>query len=199
MREPRMSRPLRSAPTASSRGFTATTGRSACPPRIGTRPLAFQTLGDLPLAALPGGQYRGALSHVPHESRRPGSRRLHAGHHLASRRAPARLFPGQKVTPGSDAALSNNDASTANPVTGAFNATSPWSPPDASRAPFPSRSPQQSSAYAADGGLKPPPAGRLRRASNPSSPVQHRVRSPCYIRQPPALVAHLFSGTRFPS
>ena len=36
--------------------------------------------------------------------------------------------------------------------------------PDASRAPFPRRSPRQSSANAARGGLKPPPAGRLRRA-----------------------------------
>ena len=70
------------------------------------------------------GRYRDALSHVPHESRRSGSRRLHAGHHLASRRVSARLIPGQKVTPGFDAALSNNDASTANPATGAFNATS---------------------------------------------------------------------------
>src|SRR6266498_3140258 len=38
------------------------------------------------------------------------------------------------------------------------------SPPDASRAPFPHRSPRRSSANAACGGLKPPPAGRLRRA-----------------------------------
>ena len=30
--------------------------------------------------------------------------------------------------------------------------------------------------HAACGGLKPPPAGRLRRASNPSSPAQHRIR-----------------------
>ena len=45
-------------------------------------------------------------SHVPRRSRRPGSRRLHAGHRLASQRAPARLIPGQKVTPGSDATYS---------------------------------------------------------------------------------------------
>src|SRR6266516_938365 len=48
--EPRMSRPLRSAPTASSRNFTATTSRSACAPRDGTLPLALHTLGDLPAA-----------------------------------------------------------------------------------------------------------------------------------------------------
>src|SRR5439155_22599607 len=70
------------------------------------------------------------------------------------------------------------DASTANPATGPFNATSSRSPPDTSRVPFPSRSPQQSPANAADGRMKPPPAGRLRRASNPSSPVQHHLEPP---------------------
>jgi hypothetical protein len=43
------------------------------------------------------------------------------------------------------------------------------------RAPFPHRSPRRSSANAACGGLKPPPAGRLRRA-RPSSPTQHRIK-----------------------
>src|SRR5205823_3006626 len=42
--------------------------------------------------------------------------------------------------------------------------SSPSSPPDASSAPFPHRSPRRSSANAACGGLKPPTAGRLRRA-----------------------------------
>ena len=119
--------------------------------------------------------YRRSPSHVPCKSRRPGSRRLHAGHRLASRRAPARLIPGQKVTPGSDAALSNNDASTANPVTGAFNATSSWSPPDASCAPFPDRSPRQCSTNAASGGLAPTPKGRRWRANKPPSLAQLRL------------------------
>ena len=44
-------------------------------------------------------------------------------------------------------------------------APSPWSPPDASSAPFPRRSPRRSSTNAARGGLEPPPAGRLRRAN----------------------------------
>ena len=42
---------------------------------------------------------------------------------------------------------------------------------------FPHRSPQWPSATAAEGGLKPPPEGRLRRACNPSSFMQHRSRS----------------------
>ena len=45
--------------------------------------------------------YPGA-PHVPHESRRPGSRRLYAGHRLASRRVSARLIPGQRKRSGSD-------------------------------------------------------------------------------------------------
>ena len=36
--------------------------------------------------------------HVPRGSCRPGSRRLHAGHHLASQRTPARLIPGRTRT-----------------------------------------------------------------------------------------------------
>src|SRR5260370_21442670 len=41
------------------------------------------------------GLYRDAPSHVPHESRRSGSRHLCAGHHLASKRVSARLIPGR--------------------------------------------------------------------------------------------------------
>jgi len=38
----------------------------------------------------------------------------------------------------------------------------------------------KSSANAAVGGLKPPPAGRLRRANNPSSPAQHHLKKLAY-------------------
>ena len=76
--------------------------------------------------------------------------------------------------PGFDATLLSNDTSTAIPETKDC-APSFRSPPDASRAPFPHRSPRRSSANAACGGLKPPTAGRLRRAK-PSSPAQHRVK-----------------------
>ena len=57
------------------------------------------------------------------------------------------------------------------------------SPPDASRAPFPHRSPRRSSANAACGGLKPPTAGRLRRAK-PSSPAQHHIKK-LYLHRTP--------------
>ena len=44
---------------------------------------------------------------------------------------------------------------------------------------FPHRSRPRSSAKAPVGGLKPPPARRLRRATKPSSPAQHRVKELC--------------------
>src|SRR3954469_2883324 len=47
----------------------------------------------------PGRRFRRSPSHVPGQSRRPGSRRLHAGHHRASHRAPARLVTGEQPDP----------------------------------------------------------------------------------------------------
>jgi hypothetical protein len=67
-------------------------------------------------------------------------------------------------------------------------------PPDALKgAPSPRRSPRQSSANAARGGLKPPTARRLRGATKPSSPAQHRFQQGHLHNQtsPSALVAHL--------
>jgi hypothetical protein len=94
-----MSRPLGSTPTPDSRSFPATTGRSASERRIGT-----QRLRSLPRHApsrsrgtngpVNGCRYRRSPSHVPCTSRRPSSRHLRAGHHLANTRAPARLIPG---------------------------------------------------------------------------------------------------------
>jgi hypothetical protein len=61
--------------------------------------------------------------------------------------------------------------------------TSSRPPPDTSSAPFPTRSPRQSSANAAVGGLGPPPAGRSRRA-NLHHPHSTRSESPTYIGLP---------------
>jgi len=67
----------------------------------------FQPLSALPLAPDTTnpcqGQFPRPPSHVPYGSRRPDSRRLHAGHHLANKRAPARLIPGSHWHPGFDA------------------------------------------------------------------------------------------------
>jgi len=74
-------------------------------PRIGTQPLAGLLLGDLPLPA--DGQTdqpacRGDRFPCSTQEPEPRSRHLHAGHHLASRQAPARLVPEQLLDPGFD-------------------------------------------------------------------------------------------------
>ena len=78
-----------------SRGFRATTGRSASAPRAGTQSLTVSAAWDAPSRPRPAGGWpcRGTPSHLPRRSRRPGSRRLHAGHPLPNQRAPARLLP----------------------------------------------------------------------------------------------------------
>jgi hypothetical protein len=57
-------------------------------------PSRLRAAWDTPSRPPNGRPYPGAPSPVPHESRRSGSRRLYAGHRLASKRAPARLIPG---------------------------------------------------------------------------------------------------------
>jgi hypothetical protein len=137
-----------------------------------------------------GRSSRGAPSHVPCRSSRPGSRRLHAGHRLAKKRAPARLLPGRWSPSRSCCHLSlRNDPSTATPPARGC-APSSRSPPGASRAPFPPRSPRRSSANAAGGGLKPPPTGRLRRAYLHLLHSTTSTSSPC-IEPPSTFVAHL--------
>jgi hypothetical protein len=71
--------------------------------------------------------------------------------------------------------------------------SSSWSPPDASRAPFPHRPPRQSSANAAVGGLEPPSAGRLRGAK-PSSLTQHRLKQLYLIELLSTFVTHVDGG-----
>jgi hypothetical protein len=73
-------------------------------------------LGPLPVPAQIGRVYRGTPSHVPCEGRRPGSRRLHAGHRLASTRAPARLIPDAQERPVLMPPDLNNDTSPATPA-----------------------------------------------------------------------------------
>ena len=55
---------------------------------------------------------RVSLSHVPCRSRRPGSRRLRAGHHLANTRAPARLLHRGQTSPAFDVVQEAFDTST---------------------------------------------------------------------------------------
>src|SRR5205814_6305780 len=60
-----------------------------------------------------GGRYQRLPSPVPYGSRRSGSRRLHAGHRLANKRAPARLIPGFWSHPGFDVVRNFVDTSAA--------------------------------------------------------------------------------------
>ena len=112
-----VSRPLGSTATPASSGFPATTGRSAGERRVGTHCLRFlprhapsRDLGGL----LPRSPYRRSPSHVPCKSRRPGSRRLYAGHHLASNTGTRQAHPERTPRPpGFDAIYMDFDASTA--------------------------------------------------------------------------------------
>ena len=73
-------------------------------PRRYSIPHGFSRLGHSLSPPLPARQpCRGQPSHVPRESRRPGSRRLHAGHRLASNRVSARLILEPRARPSSDA------------------------------------------------------------------------------------------------
>ena len=110
------------------KGFITTMSRSECRPRNGTQSLAVPAAWDAPSRRrFPAGQCRGQPSHVPREGRRPGSRRLHAGHHLASNRVSARLILEPRTRPSSDAVSTTFDTSAA------IRLRSPSrSPPDAS-------------------------------------------------------------------
>src|SRR6266496_4312303 len=101
-------------------GSTPITGASqllrAGPParqRIGTHSLAVSAAWEAPSRHPDqGSRYRDAPSHVPRGSGRPGSRHLHAGHHLASQRTSARLIPRSIEHLGSDAVCLDFDTST---------------------------------------------------------------------------------------
>src|SRR5579862_3639691 len=101
-------------------------------------------------------------------------------------RAPVPMPPSDLTTPQTV----NTPAGRASHDTGAFSATPSWSPPDTSRCLFPDRSPRQPSANAARGGLRPPPEGRSRGATKPSSPAQHDKKITQLPKQPPRLDAH---------
>src|SRR3954470_3620517 len=92
---------------------------------------------------------------------------------------PARLITGEQPDPPlstTSITLTTLQQRTPHRSPGrALSGTSSWSPPDASSAPSPCRSPRRSSANAAQAGLTPPPEGRRRRANKPPSLAQHRL------------------------
>ena len=113
-------------PPPGSRDFTATAGRSVGERRIGTQCLRFlprqaPSWDRVALQAqVNGPRYRRSPSHVPCKSGSPGSRRLYAGCRLASRRASARLVPGEYggplvLTSSNQFRRFNNDAQAGHP------------------------------------------------------------------------------------
>ena len=119
-------------------------------------------LGTLPLAtvepAAPDDGFERSPSHVPCKSRRPGSRRLYAGHHLANTRAPARLISKENSGPRFRCQLtylSTPQQRTPTRISRtSASGTSSWSPPDAiTPRLLPGRSPRRSSTNAAPGRL----------------------------------------------
>ena len=104
---------------------------------------------------------------------RSGSCCLYAGRRLGSKRAPPRLIPGRRSNPGFDVIFR---LSTRQRQRTCVHRSSSRPIPDAIEPRlFPPRSAQRSSANAPVGGLKPPPDGRLRRAIQPPSLLQHRM------------------------
>ena len=130
-----MTRPLGSTSTAPSRGFLATTNRSAGASRDGTHCLAVQPLGRLPLAIhnANGGvgtrlpTFRTGAADRTHVAYMPDTTWPVSGHPPGSSRA-------FLLRPGFDATYLSYDTSTAIPHGDC--APSFRSPPDASRAPF---------------------------------------------------------------
>jgi len=109
---------------------------------------------------------------------RPSSRHLHAGHHLANNQAPARLTPGHLVKLGFDVVFSSFRHVINGSLTLVFLAqhlTRSW------RAFSHDAHHQRLLTAAAQGGLRPSPAGRPRRTTSPErpvpppSPMQHRI------------------------
>jgi hypothetical protein len=153
----------------------------------GTQCLRFPPLaGSLspPGSHDPGSLFRRSPSHVPCKSRRPGSRRLYAGHHLASNTGSRQAHPeGLPRTPGFDAISRFSTPQQRTPTPDlpgpSASGTSSWSPPDPiTPGLFPGRSPRQSPANAAPGRFDANP--RRADAGGPTS--LHLSHSTAYVR-----------------
>src|ERR1700683_5598751 len=131
-----MSRPLGSIPTPASRSFTATTGRSAGEPRVGTQCLRFPPRH----APSPDPTARAGVSTLafsrsvqePQTRITPPLRRAPPGQYTGTRQA---HLGGPEKTPDFDAVCMTYDASTATPDRDtprpSVSGTSSRSPPDA--------------------------------------------------------------------
>ena len=171
-------------------------------PATGTQSLPDSADWDAPsrrarLAATPAAfgfwpsVLRATGSTISVQEPKPSSRHLHAGHRLASRQVPARLIPRPQARPGFDVVFK-------------FSTRQQWftrvrllgSHLTRSGVPFPQRSPPRLLTDAAYGGLKPPPAERLRRAKPPSPAQTHTQQTDLLHRPPPMFVSHAWAGIK---
>ena len=133
-------------------------------------------------------------SHVPCESSRSDSRRLHAGHRPASQRPSAGLLPrALLIRLGFDVTYPVTTRQQRSQTSGLRTVFLIPTWRNRVRL-FPSRSPRRSSANAAPGGLEPPAVGRFRRAY---LHLSHSIasRSLDYMIRPlSTFVAHQGSG-----
>src|SRR4051812_14045695 len=148
-----ISRPLGSIATPASSDFTATTGRSASERRVGTQCLRFLPLaGSLsrpwgpttPVAITTLAFSRSVQE--PQTRLTPPSRRAPPGQSSGHRQA----YRGRTARPPAFDSTSftlttlQQRTPTPDPPERALSGTSSWSPPDASSAPSPCRSPRRS-------------------------------------------------------
>ncbi len=167
-------------------------------PRISTQPLA-----DQPLRALPSTNDRGPQPlHWPLAGAGRQVRTFRTGAQTKLAPPPCRTPPGQsagsrQAHPG-DGSLPRFRCH----LKDAFDTSSvdrlrspSWSTPAALTARlFRRRSPPRLLTAAACGGLRPPPAGRPRRTTNPKgpappSPIQHRINQSDLLLEPPCCVS----------
>lgn len=170
-----MTWPLRSTPITGASSLL----RASPPARPATvlNPSRFQPAGTLPLAALAGRPYQGTPSPVPRESSRSDSRRLHAGHRLASKRAPARLIPEQLVRSGFDVTRVYFDTSSANHLRSSFRSL-----PDAFYDTFSHSLTTTVFGQCSSGRFEAFPRRTAPKGHSPSSFTQHRIKK-LYLHQ----------------
>jgi hypothetical protein len=123
---PQMTRPLPPPPFQGVHRYYGpvrqrTPRRYSVPHRVGR---LGRSLSPPPRGRMP---YRATPSHVPRRSRRPGSRRLPAGHRLASQRPPPGSSQSSEDSPGFDVVSMFSTPQQRSPS---------WSPPDTSTGAF---------------------------------------------------------------
>ena len=164
-----MTPPLGSTPTAIRRDFTATTGESASAPRNGTRLLTDSAAWSSPSRTTCSMSVSRRAFTCSIREPGPDSCCLHAGHHLGSRRVAPQAHPRAKTKPWFRCHLISFRRFSRQR---AYRPIAHLPGPHLTRSQprlFLRRSRPRSLAKAPVGGLKPPPARRLRRSRTPPS------------------------------